>query len=225
MYRDLFSPVEAAFAGIWVDTMSLLPMLLVALLLVVVGWIVGNILKRLVIKLFTALKVNEALDAAGVDVLAKRSGYELKAGVFVGTLVKWFAFAVFFVAALDVLGLTQVTEFVREVVLGYLPNVIVAVLILLVASLVANAAATTVTAGMRTARVDQPEVFGKITYYAIILFALLAVLNQLKIAPELVQMLFAGMVFAFSLALGLSFGLGGRDTASKYLERLTKNDQ
>lgn len=224
MYNDFFIPVEAAFAGMWADTIAYLPAILVALLLLIIGWVLGVFFRHMVIKAFTALKVNEALDAAGVDVLTERAGYPLKAGEFVGMLIKWFIVAVFFVAALDVLQLTQVTAFVREVVLGYLPHVIVAVLILMVATVVANTAATTMTAALRTASVKNPELLGKFAYYAIVVFAILAALNQLKIAPELVQMLFAGLVFALSLALGLSFGLGGRETAARYLERITRRD-
>lgn len=224
MYKDLFNPVETAFVGMWADAIAYLPAMMVALLLLLIGWALGSIFRRMVIKAFSALKVNEALDAAGVDVLTERAGYPLKAGEFVGMLVKWFIIAVFFVAALDVLQLTQVTAFVREVVLGYLPHVIVAVLILMVATVVANTAATTMTAALRTANVKNPELLGKFSYYAIVVFAILAALNQLKIAPELVQMLFAGLVFALSLALGLSFGLGGRETAARYLERITRND-
>ena len=225
MFDGIMTPLEEAFWNMWSDVVMFLPTLVVAILVLVLGWILASMLKRIVIKIFRTMKVNDALNAAGVDTLVERAGYPLKAGVFVGTLVKWFIIAVFFVAVLDILGMTQVTEFVRDVVLGYLPNVIVAVLILLLASIVANMASTAVTAGMRTAQMGKPEFFGKIAYYAIIIFATLAALNQLKIAPELVQMLFAGLVFALALALGLAFGLGGRETASRYLDKMTRNNQ
>ena len=223
MLDDIMNPLQEAFVSMWGDVVMFLPALVIALAVIIVGWIIAGILKRVVIKVFRKMKVNDALTAAGVDALVERAGYPLKAGVFVGTLVKWFVIAVFFVVALDVLGLTAVTDFLREVVLGYLPHVIVAVLILLVASIVAQVASTGVVAAMRTAQVKNPELFGKVAYYAIILFATLAALNQLKIAQELVQMLFAGLVFAAALALGLAFGLGGRETAARYLDKVTKN--
>lgn len=221
MLDDILVPIQLAFADMWGDVITFMPVLVTALLVIIIGWILGGVLKRVVQSIFTRMKVNEALDAAGVDVLTERAGYKLKAGLFVGTLVKWFVIAVFFVAALDILRLTEVTEFVREVVLGYLPNVIVAVLILLAASVVANVASAAVVSAVRAAQMGSAEMFGKIAYYAIITFAVLAVLNQLKIAPELVQMLFAGLVFASALALGLAFGLGGRDTAARYLDKMT----
>jgi hypothetical protein len=221
MLNDIMVPIQVAFGNMWGDVITFMPMLLTALLVLIVGWIIGGVLKGVVQTVFKRMKVNEALDAAGVDVLTERAGYKLKAGLFVGTLVKWFVIAVFFVAALDILRLNEVTAFVREVVLGYLPNVIVAVLILIAASIVANLASAAVVSAVRAAQMKSAELFGKIAYYAIVTFAVLAVLNQLKIAPELVQMLFAGLVFASALALGLAFGLGGRETAAQYLERMT----
>lgn len=222
MYTDYIESIQMSFANMMNDVVSFLPLLVAALLIIILGWIFGNIGKKLVKKLFTKLRVNDALAKAGVDTLTERAGLDLKAGVFVGMLVKWFIIAVFFIAALDVLGLTIVTEFIRDVVLGYLPNVIVAVLILMVAAIVAGGASTAVTASMRAANAGRPELLGKIAYYAIIVFATLAALNQLQVAPELVQMMFAGLVFAASLALGLAFGFGGRDTASRYLDSVTK---
>lgn len=202
--------------------MIYVPMVLVAILVLILGWIVAGILKGMTIKLFKALKVNEALDKAGLDTLTARAGHELNAGKFMGTLVKWFVIAVFFIVALDILNLTEVTSFVREVVIGYLPKVIVAVLILMVAMIIANVASGAVASAVRASGARKPAFFEKLTYYAIITFAVLAALNQLEIAPELVQTLFMGIVFALSLALGLSFGLGGKDAAGRYVDSLTK---
>lgn len=198
-------------------------MVLVALIVLVVGWVIAGILRGVTIKLFKAFKVNEALDAAGLDKLTERAGHKLNAATFMGTLVKWFVIAVFFVAALDIVGLNDVTYFIRDVVLGYLPKVIVSVLILMVALIVAKAASGGVASAIRASGTHKPDFFEKLTYYAILTFAALAVLNQLEIAPELVQTLFMGIVFALSLALGLSFGLGGKDAAGRYIDGMTKN--
>ena len=222
MFEGIMESLEEAFISMFYATMTFLPTVIVALAIILVGWLLGGVLKRVVVKVFRTMKVNDLLSSAGVDALVERAGYPLKAGIFVGTLVKWFVIAVFFVVALDILGLTAVTDFLREVVLGYLPHVIVAVLILLVASIVAHFASTAVVVAFRTAQVSKPEMFGKVVYYAIVVFAVLAALNQLKIAQELVQMLFAGLVFASALALGLAFGLGGRETAARYLDKVTR---
>ena len=224
MDYDYVGVLRQSGTEMWGDLMQFVPELLAALLVLLIGWLVADILKGLVKKLFSTFKVNEALDAAGVDELTKRAGYPLKAGAFVGGLVKWFVIAVFFVVALDILNLDQVTFFVRDVVLGFLPKVIVAVLILLVAMLVAKFASEAVAAGVRFGGTHEPTFFKNLTYYAIVTFAVLAALNQVDIAPELVQTLFTGIVFALALGLGLAFGLGGKEAAGRYINKMTEKN-
>lgn len=218
---DIFAALEMSFRSMWVDLFGNLPEMILALVVVIVGWIIGGSLKHVIERLFKTFKVNEALDAAGVDKLTERAGYRLNAGHFVGLLVKWFVILVFVIAALDILNLDQVNFFFREVVLGYLPKVIGAVLILLVAMVVANVVAASVAAGARAAGFGASELLSSVARYAIILFAVLAALSQLEIAPELIQILFTGIVFAVSLAAGLAFGLGGRDAASRYINKMS----
>lgn len=218
----VFDSLEMSFNDVWVSVMAYLPQIVLAVLVVIVGWIIGAVLQRIIVRIFAALNLGSALSAAGVDTLAQRTGYPFKPGEFIGALVKWFIIIVFFVAALDILNLDQVTIFFREVVLGYLPKVIVAVLILLVATLVANVAATSIAAGARAAGFNAADLLASITRYAILVFAVLAALSQLEIAPEMVQLLFTGIVFAASLAFGLAFGLGGRDAASRYINDVTR---
>lgn len=223
MTSEWMQVLQYSFQALWVEVVAFLPQLVVALAILIAGWIIGGVLKRVVERISKTLKVNDLLAAAGADVLATRAGYKLNAGVFVGTLVKWFVIVVFFVAALDVLRLDQVTSFLSEVVLGYLPRVIVAVLILFGAVIVANVVEKSVEAAARAADFSAPAFLGNFARYAIIVFAVLAVLSQLQIAPRLVEMLFAGFVFAAALALGLSFGLGGRDAAGRYISNMTKS--
>ena len=217
--------LQYSFQTLWVEVVAFVPQILVALAIIIIGWLIGGALKNIIERVFKVVKINEALDAAGVDTLVAKTGYKLHAGGFIGGIVKWFTMIVFFVAALDVLNLDQVTIFFRDVVLGYLPNVVVAVLVLFVAMIVANVVDKTIVAGARAANFYAADFLGTFARYAIITFAILAALSQLRIAPELVQMLFAGIVFAASLALGLSFGLGGREAASRYIERMTKGPQ
>lgn len=214
--------LQYSFDSLWVQVVNIIPAIFIALLLIIAGWIIGTILQRIIVRIFATLNVNSLLDAAGVDVITKRAGYRLDAGAFVGGLIKWFVIIVFFVAALDVLQLEQVMVFFRDVVLGYLPRVIVAVLILFGAMIVANVVDRSVTAAARAAGFGASDMLGSFARYAIIVFAVLAALTQLQIAPELVQMLFAGFVFAVALASGLAFGLGGKDTAARYVERLSQ---
>ena len=222
MRPNILYSLELSFQKMWIEITQFLPEILLALLMVLIGWMLGSILKAAVEKLFTSLNIDGALKAANVDDLVAKTGYKLKSGEFVGTLMKWFVIIVFFVVALDILRLDQVTIFFRDVVLGYLPKVIVAVLILLVATAIANVSGKSVTGAAKAAGFKAADLVGSLTRYAILVFAVLAAMNQLEIAPELVQTLFMGIVFATALATGLAFGLGGKNAASKYIESITE---
>jgi len=222
MNPNFISSLEQTVEFMSGQVMISLPMIVAALLVLVVGWILANFAKSLIVTVFTRLQINRLLDNAGVDKLTDRAGYKLDAGYFVGTLVKWFILIVAFVVALDILRLQQVSFFLQDVVLNYLPNVIVAVLILFGALIVAKVASEAVGAALRASGVVKAMFLQQVAYYAIIFFAVLAALNQLQIAQELVQMLFAGIVFATALAFGLAFGLGGREAASRYIDTVTR---
>lgn len=196
-----------------------MPNLLVAIIIFVIGWLVGAGLGRLVAQVIASIKVDQALRSAGVEKVVERAGFKLNSGKFLGELVKWFFIIVFLVASLDVLGLTDVTAFLRGVVLTYIPQVIVAVLILLVAAVIAEAADRVVAGSARAAGLKAAGLLGTLARWAIWVFAILAALDRLGISP-LVQTLFTGVVVALALAFGLAFGLGGQQAASRYIERV-----
>jgi small-conductance mechanosensitive channel len=206
--------------GIWLGVASFVPSFVFAVVIFVVGWIVAVLIEKIVEAIFRLLKVDSALRAAGIEDTIKRAGYNLNSGRFVGSLVKWFVIVVFLVASFDVLQLTQVNEFLSTVVLYYLPKVIVAVLILLVAIVVAEATKKVVIGSARAAHLSSANFLGSVAKWAIWIFAILTVLFQLGIAAPFVQTLFMGVVVAVSLAVGLSFGLGGKEAASEVISKL-----
>lgn len=209
-----------SFANLWVGFVGFVPALVIALVIFVVGWIVGASLSKVVAQIFKIIKVDQGLKAAGVDEIVRKAGFELNSGKFVGELVRWFVIIAFLVASLDVLGLSQVNEFLRGVVLGYLPNVIASVLILMVAAVIAEAVRKTIIAGIQATGVTSANFLGAVAKWAIWIVAIFAALSQLGIAPAVLQTLFTGIVIALSLALGLSFGLGGQDAAAHYISKV-----
>ncbi len=208
-----------SFQNLFYGLVAFLPNFVAALVIFVIGWLIGAGLGRVVAQVINSLRVDQALKAAGVDRVVERAGFTLNSGAFLGVLVKWFFIIVFLVAALDVLGLTEVTIFLRAVVLGYLPQVIVAVLILLVAAVVAEASQKIVAGSAAAANLRSANFLGALARWAIWVFAILAALDQLGVTP-FVQTLFTGVVVALALAFGLSFGLGGQQAAAHAIEKM-----
>ncbi|MFA6272980.1 MAG: hypothetical protein WC673_00580 [Candidatus Paceibacterota bacterium] len=210
----------ASFQDVWVGVAGFLPKLIVAFVIAIIGWIVGAVLRQVVVHLFRILKVDSVLKQARVEQVVNKAGFELNSGRFIGSLVEWFVIVVFLIAAFDVLGLNQVTAFLQQVVLLYLPQVIVAALILLVAAVIAEAMQKVIVGSAKAAGVRFAHLAGTITRWAIWVFAILAALFQLGIAAAFIQTLFTGVVVALALALGLSFGLGGQEAAARYVEKI-----
>jgi len=204
---------------LWSGIVMFVPNLIIAILIILVGWLVGALIGRVVSQVIKSLKVDEALRRAGVEDVLAKGGLLLNSGNFLGALIKWFIIVVFLVAAFDVLQLTQVNDFLREVVLGYLPRVIVAVLVLLVSAVIGDVMQKIVTTSARTAEIRSARFLGVVTKWSIWIFAILVALVQLGIASVFIQTIFTGVVVAISLALGLSFGLGGQDAAARFIEK------
>jgi hypothetical protein len=211
--------LTASFQDLWGGIAYFVPHLIIAIIIVVVGWVVGALIGRVVSQVIKSLRIDEALRRAGIEDALAKGGISLNSGNFIGGLVKWFIIVVFLVAAFDVLQLTQVNDFLQQVVLLYLPRVIVAVLILLVGAVIGDLMQKVVVTSARTAEIRSARFLGTVTKWAIWIFAVLVALSQLGIATVFVQTLFTGFVVALSLALGLSFGLGGQDAAARFIEK------
>lgn len=212
-----------AFTGIGVEALQFLPKLLLAIIIFIAGWVVGSVLAEVVSKIVKAVKVDAVLEGAGARGLLEKAGFNLNTGAFLGGLVKWFIIIVFLVAALDVLKLEAVNTFLTNVVLGYIPQVIVATLILIVAAVLADFTQKVLTGGARALDSKSAGFVGGVARWAIWIVAILAALNQLGIAGQMMQTLFTGLVAMLAIAGGLAFGLGGKDAASRYIEKLRED--
>jgi uncharacterized membrane protein len=212
--------LQNSFQNLWTGVVSYIPNIVIAIIIFVLGWIIGTIVGRGIYQLFKSIKLDEALKKTGADEMMHRGGLSLNSGAFVGGLVKWFIILVFLIASFDVLHLTQVNEFLSGVVLQYLPKVIVAVLVLLVAGVLGDAVQKAVTASARAAEIRSAGMLGAVSRWAIWIFAFLVALAQLGIAAALFQTLFTGFIIALSLAFGLSFGLGGQEAASDFIAKM-----
>ncbi len=222
MYIQTWGEVfTQSLQNVWLGVASFVPNLVIAIVILAIGWILAVLVEKLVEHLFKALKVDVALKSAGLEDVVKRAGHNLNSGLFVGALVKWFIIVVFLMSSFDVLGLAQFTVFLRQVV-GYLPQVIVAVLILMVAMVVGNTMERIVIASSKATNVRSAEMLGHVTRWAIWIFAILTALFNLGIAPSIIQTVITAVFAGAALAIGLSFGLGGKDYAQKILEKTMK---
>lgn len=212
--------LTASFQNLWLGIVQFVPNLIIAIIILILGWLIGALFGRAVWQVFRSLRVDEALRRAGFETFLKRSGLNLDSGAFIGGLVKWFFVLVFLIAALDILGLRDVNAFLQTVVIGYLPRVIVAALILLVGGVIGDVVNRIVVTAARTAEVRSANFAGSVAKWAIWIFAILVALSQLGIAAAFSQTLFTGIVIAISLALGLSFGLGGQEAAARFIEKM-----
>jgi len=213
LLRDEFvQSILAVFGGIT----ETLPKLLAALLLIIVGWMFGAALGRVVAHAIHALKLDDWLKKAGVDTFLTRAGYRLNSGAFIGWLVKAFCIIVFVVTAFDVLGLSQVNGFLTQV-LVYIPQVVVATMILLAASIAAEVLGGVIGGTTKALGSHVANLLKSITRWAIWIFAFIFALAQLGIAAQYMFTLFTGIVAMLALAGGLAFGLGGKDAAADFI--------
>lgn len=211
--------LQQSFNNLLWGVVNFIPNLLLAIIIFVVGWFIASLLGRVVMEAIKAIRVDSALRSAGVEEVVNRAGYSLNSGAFIGALVKWFVIIVFLLAALQALGLSQVTLFIQLGLLPFLARVIVAALIIVVAAVVAEVSQGVVAGAARAAGVRSAGFAGTMARWAIWVFAILAALDTLGVTP-FVQTIFTGVVVALSIAFGLAFGLGGQEAAGRFVDRV-----
>jgi hypothetical protein len=208
--------------GLWYGFIAIFPRIILAIVIFIIGWIIASTLGSLVTAGIDALKLDRLFKNAGTEAALARAGVRLHIGKIFGELVKWFIIVVFLVASLNILGLDQVTLFLQAV-LAYIPQVIVAALILVVGTILADFVRKLVTGSAAIANVRSSRMLGTIAYYAIWILAMVTALDKLGIFGYFGQILFTGFVIMFALAFGLAFGLGGKEAAGRFVNRVSED--
>lgn len=211
-----------SFQDLWLRFINFLPELLAALFVFIVGWLIAVAIERLIVLVVEKLWIEKASERIKLKELLERAEIRMSVGQILGALVKWFFMLIFLLAASDILGLSEVTSFLNDV-LGYVPNVVVAVVILLLGLVFGRFAERIVGGSVKAARLSTGHMLGTLAKWMIYVFAVLAALVQLQIADDLLQALFTGFVAMLAIAGGLAFGLGGREEAQRMLSNL-RND-
>ena len=200
--------VRSSLLTLWGGVALFLPQFIAAVVVFLVGWLIAELLGKLAYHIVKILHVDNALGKVGFRQAWERSGFKLDTPTLFYELVKWFFVVVFLMAATNILGLVQVSEFLRTVVF-YLPNVIVAAVILLIGILVAKFSEGVVKASVKAAGLMSANFLGALTKWAVFVFSLLIALAQLQVAGDIIKIVITGLIAAGALAMGLAFGLGG----------------
>ena len=141
-------------------------------------------------------------------------------GYFIGQVIKWFGIVIFLLPSLNLIGLDYIASFLKDDVLGFLPRVVVAVFILIIATIVADFLSKTVMATSRAMNLKSTNMLGTLVKYVIWIFAFIIALGQLGVAEGYMSTLFAGMIGMVAVAGALAFGLGGKDAAARLIAKL-----
>ncbi len=200
----------------WASFIEAIPNIIGFVLILVIGWFVASLIAKGVTALLHAVKFNELAQKSGFSDFVHKMGVDTDASGFLALIVKWFIRLIVLVVAFDALGLPAVSGVLEELLL-WLPNLIVALVVLVLAGLAAKALSGLVRGSTAKAGLGNPDMLAKIASAAVWVFAIVIAVNMLGIATTVVNALFIGLVVAISLALGLAFGLGGKDTASELL--------
>ena len=208
-------PVRQMLARI----LGYLPVLLGALVILIAGWIVAKAIKRMLDWLLKTIRFDTLADKAGISAILRKGDLKISAREVVSSLVYWLIMIMVLVMTVDALGLPKASDVLASL-FAYVPNVIAALLVLVVAMFLASFVSGIVHTAAGNANLPRPEIFAGVSRWAIIVFAVTISLGELGIATLLVTTTFNIILGGVCLALAIAFGLGGKDAAAKYLEEL-----
>ena len=218
MITNWGSAILTSFTNALNLVFTFIPKLIGFLVILLVGWIVASVVSKAVTFLLRKIGFDRLSERIGLSRLEQRMGLRMDAAGVLGKVVYWFIFLIFLVPAVDSLGLTAVSNILNEVI-AYIPNVFVAIVVLFLGTLAATFVADLVRGATASTNMGNPNIYAAIARWAILGFVAIIALEQLQIAPALLNELFGAIVAAAALAFGLAFGLGGRETAQRLLNR------
>jgi hypothetical protein len=207
--------IGESFNRAWEGFFGFLPNLLGFLVILLVGYVVAKLVATAVQKVLEKMGLDAKLHESDANRYVEKVMSGAKPSRGIARVVFWLIFAFFLFSAIGALGIPALTLFMNQV-LAYLPNIIVAIVIFVVAAMIAGAVA----AGVAKVMGDTPtgKIVATVVPALVMIIAMFMILEQLKIAEEIVRIAFAATMFALALGLALAFGLGGRDLAGRMLD-------
>lgn len=211
-----------AFNQMMVGIISYLPSLLGALVIFLLGLILAGWLKKLTIKLLSLIKLDGAIKNAAIKDFLKNAQITGKIEIVIGEVIRWLTIVLFFVASVNILGLTSVSLFLNNIILG-IPTLIAAVIILVVGVVIAGFLEKMVKGSLGSSDPAFSRLVGKVVSYATMTLFILAAISQLGIARFFIETTFTGFIAALALGIGISLGLGSKDLVKTLLDSWYKN--
>lgn len=222
--QEIIDAITGAVSDLINSIADFLPSLIAAIIIFLIGVLIATILRNILVRLLNAIGFEKLLSNTGIPEALKKADPSITVTKILGELVRWVTVLVFLVPAIDRLGLRQLDSILQGLV-NYVPNVIAAVIIITVGSILAKLAKDFVTASTSPLGPQTAKVIGQTARWAIIVFATLAALSQLGVAKNLIEILFTGFVAMLALSGGLAFGLGGQNAAEDFLKKLREDLQ
>ena len=204
-----------ALKNLWLGFIEFIPSLIGALIVFIIGWIVALAFGKLIAEVLKKVRFNQIFEKGGWKGVLGKADIKVDASEFIGSTIKWVLMIVFLAAAIEILGFNQLTLFLTADVLPFLPNVVVAAFIFVVAVIIADVLEKVVRASIEGIKAGYGSVAGVIVKWSILVFAILAILYQLGIGAVFMADLFRGVVAMIVIAVGLAFGLGGKEVAGE----------
>jgi len=213
----------SALSELWHGVILFVPKLIASLFVIIVGWILGSIIGKIIKEILARLKFDSIFEKGGWQEALEKAEIKTKPSGFIGEIGKWIIFIVFLISGIKILFLGYEIElrFLDQIV-AWLPNLIVAVVIFIVAVIVADILGKIIQASVSKSGISYGKFLGAATRWAIYILAGLMILRQLGVTPSIIDTIVMGLVGTFMLAFGLAFGLGGKETAAKIIEDIRK---
>jgi hypothetical protein len=212
--RDWGEAITTSLAQALSLFLAAIPRIVGFIIIIAIGWFVATLIAKGVAALLRSIRFNEMAQRSGFAGFVANTGVETDSSGFIADIAKWFVRLITLVVGFDALGLPAVSDVLRQLLL-WLPNLAVAIAVLILGGLAANWLAGLVRGATAKADLGNPDLLASIARVAVWAFAIVIAVNQIGIARELVNTLFMAIVGAVALALGLAFGIGGRDTAAE----------
>lgn len=212
----------ASLQGLWTSSVDFVPRFLGALIVFVVGWIIAAALGNVARRIIDFLQIDRLIEKLNIHKVFERADVDLSISRLIGWLVKWFLIIAFLIAAADILGWQQVTSFLKDIAL-YIPQVFIAVVILVAGIVAADFVSKVVSKAVKSADLVSSGFVSGVAKWAVLIFSVLIALDQLDIGRTLLNTLVQGFVATIAIGAGLAFGLGGKDHAGRFLDRIRKD--